>query len=155
MRSTTKNMWDTLYTPNILLSGRQIPHKGRLPEPTVSTSRHSALCGATIRVDLVISGNRVTDFAQEVDACILGRSAAALLGQGIIRSSIEELKQLHVHMHHLLITGQKPNFKKKWADLAAFEAVHPYPLRYGAVLLPFEGVKEAIDKHMEWLKTNA
>ncbi len=147
-------MWETFYVKNILHPGRQIPHEGRLPHATVSANRHSALCGATIHVDLVISEKKILDFAQEIDACILGRSAAALLGQSIIGSSMAELKELQEQMRNLLTSGEKPNFTKKWENLMVFEAVYPYPLRHGAVLLPFDAVSQAIDKHQEWLKTN-
>jgi NifU-like protein involved in Fe-S cluster formation len=148
-------MWETLYTQDIRDFGHFIPHEGRLMHATVSASRHSTLCGATVHVDLLISGDQIIDFGQEVEACILGRAAAALLGREIVGTPFDELRTLRTSMHHLLTTGLIPILPPKWKDLAVFQAVHPYPLRHGAILLPFDTVNEAIDKHMESLKTNS
>jgi NifU-like protein involved in Fe-S cluster formation len=131
-----------------------LPHEGRLIEPTISIERRSVLCGATIRVDLAIDKGHVSDFSQEMDAGILGRAAAILLGQKIIGSSLRELEDIHRKMHDLLRTGEPPNFQEKWKNLSIFQSIHPYPMRHGSVLLPFDAVAQAIDKYRESLKTN-
>ena len=73
-------MIDDLYSLKILSLAAHMPRTGRLAAPDGSAERVAKLCGSRARVDLKLEGDRVVDFAQEVEACALGRATASIAG---------------------------------------------------------------------------
>ena len=69
-----------------------MPRAGRLAAPDASAEKVAKLCGSRVVVDVVVDGDRVADFAQEVKACALGQAAAAVLGAHVIGASLAELE---------------------------------------------------------------
>ncbi|OJU13563.1 MAG: iron-sulfur cluster assembly scaffold protein, partial [Caulobacterales bacterium 68-7] len=99
-------MIDDLYSGRVLMLAANIPHLGSLPAPQASIEKTSRLCGSRVKVDLVLDGDRVADFAQEVKACALGQAAAGVLGEGIIGASVAELEAGRDALRTLLAGGE-------------------------------------------------
>ncbi len=62
-----------LYSGRILELAADIPNIGRLPAPDGTARKRSPLCGSTVTVDLMLAGDRIADFRQDVKACALGQ----------------------------------------------------------------------------------
>ena len=77
-------MIDDLYSAKLLKLAANMPRSGRLAAPDASSEKVSKLCGSRVLVDVVVDGDRVADFAQEVKACALGQAAASVLGAHVI-----------------------------------------------------------------------
>jgi NifU-like protein involved in Fe-S cluster formation len=138
-------MLDEVYNRRILELAADIPHQGRLAAPQASATAHSKLCGSTITVDLIMAGDIVQDFAQDVKACALGQATASIMGHHIIGSNAAELRALRAQAHQILKEGAAPP-SGKWEDLRVLEPVRSYKARHASILLSFDAVVDAIDQ---------
>ena len=136
---------EDIYTQRILELAAAVPRTTRLSVPQASATAHSKLCGSTVTIDLAMEGDVVTEFGQSVKACLLGQSAASVMGREIVGSSANELRAVGAAMRKMLKQGGPPP-DGKWADLAVLETVRDYRARHASTLLVFDAVEEAIGK---------
>ncbi|MEO0763039.1 MAG: iron-sulfur cluster assembly scaffold protein, partial [Pseudomonadota bacterium] len=81
-----------LYSDRILALAAHVPHAGRLDAPQGTAMKRSPLCGSTVTVDVDVAGGRVARFGQDVKACALGQSSAAVLGDTVIGRTRDEIQ---------------------------------------------------------------
>ncbi|MGE3529631.1 MAG: iron-sulfur cluster assembly scaffold protein [Methyloceanibacter sp.] len=136
---------EDIYSQRILELAAALPRTARLPNPEATATAHSKLCGSRVTVDLAMEGEVVSDFGQNVKACLLGQAAAAVMGREIIGSSAEELREIGATMRKMLKAGGPPP-QGRWSDLAVLEPVRDYKARHASTLLVFDAVEEAIAK---------
>lgn len=136
---------NALYSRKILQLAGSIGRIGRLAEADASADAVSRLCGSRITVDLKLKDGCVLDYAQEVQACALGQTAASVMAREIVGSTASELRNLRRRMWNMLKHNGPPP-EGKWADLALLEGVRDYPARHGSVMLPFDAVVKALDR---------
>jgi NifU-like protein involved in Fe-S cluster formation len=136
---------DDIYSQRILELAAAIPRTARLKAPQATTTAHSKLCGSTVTIDLAMEGDVVSDYGQSVKACLLGQSAASVMGREIVGSSAGELRAVGAAMRKMLKQGGPPP-SGKWGDLALLEPVRDYRARHASTLLVFDAVEEAIAK---------
>ena len=134
---------DELYNERILELAAHIPHTARLASPDATATAHSKLCGSRITVDVSMVDGVVTEYGQEVRACLLGQTSAAVIGAHIIGSTAEELRAAGRQMRRMLKEGGEPP-SGKWADLAVLEPVRGYRARHASTLLVFDAVEDAL-----------
>jgi NifU-like protein involved in Fe-S cluster formation len=134
---------DDLYSGRILELAANIPRTERLASPDATAKAHSKLCGSRITVDLKMDGDVVTDYGQEVKACLLGQSSASVVGRNIVGSTAAELREVGRTMRRMLKEGGEPP-SGKWADLAVLQPVRDYKARHASTLLVFDAVEDAI-----------
>lgn len=134
---------EDIYSQRILELAAAIPRTGRLAMPQATATAHSKLCGSTVIVDLAMEGDVVTDYGQKVKACLLGQSAASVMGREVIGSTVAELRAVGTAMRKMLKEGG-PAPDGKWGDLAALEPVRDYKARHPSTLLVFDAVEDAI-----------
>ena len=132
-----------IYSARILALAANIPRTQRLENPDATAEAHSKLCGSQIAVDVSMENGRVTDYGQTVKACLLGQTAAAVMGQEIIGRTGDELRAVGKTMRDMLKSdGPVPD--GDWADLAVLEGVRDYKQRHMSVLLVFDAVEDAM-----------
>jgi NifU-like protein involved in Fe-S cluster formation len=136
---------DDIYSQRILELAANMPRARRLERPQVSATAHSKLCGSTVTIDLAMDGDVVTDYGQHVKACLLGQSAASVVGREIVGSTAAELRAVGAAMRKMLKENGPPP-QGKWADLAVLQPVKDYKARQPSTLLVFDAVEEAIAK---------
>jgi NifU-like protein involved in Fe-S cluster formation len=134
---------EDLYTGRILELSANMPRTGRLASPHATATAHSKLCGSVITVDLCMEGGIVTDYAQDVHACLLGQTSAAVMGAEIVGSTADELREVAAIMRRMLKQGGPPPVGR-WADLAILELVRDYKARHASTLLVFDAVEDAL-----------
>jgi NifU-like protein involved in Fe-S cluster formation len=134
---------ENIYSHQVLELAANIPRVGRLEDPHGIASVYSKLCGSRITVTLKMEGDTVTDYAQDVRACLLGQTSAAVMGANIVGTTVAELREVRGLMHRMLREGGEPP-GGRWADLAILESVRYYKARHASALLVFEAVEEAI-----------
>ncbi|MDA7427011.1 iron-sulfur cluster assembly scaffold protein [Primorskyibacter aestuariivivens] len=131
-----------LYSSRILALAADIPHAERLPTPEATVKKRSPLCGSTVTVDVVMKDGKVAEFGQDVKACALGQSAAAVLGGAVIGRTPDELDQLRDQLKAMLKDGGPvPD-----APFDGFEVLEPardYKNRHASILLAVEAAAEA------------
>ncbi len=134
---------DDIYSQRILELAGNIPRTSRLEQRQATATAHSKLCGSTVTVDLRMDGDVVIDYGQHVKACLLGQSAASVMGREIVGSTVEELRAVGDAMRKMLKAGG-PAPTGKWGDLAVLEPVRDYKARQPSTLLVFDAVEDAI-----------
>ncbi len=134
---------DDIYSHRILELAANIPRGEPLKDPDATATAHSKLCGSTVRVDLKMEGDVVTDYGQIVKACLLGQSACSIMARHIIGSRADELREVGAQMRRMLKQGGPPP-TGKWQDLAILEPVRNYKARHASTLLVFDAVEDAI-----------
>lgn len=132
-----------IYNTRILELAANIAGSRRLDRPDASATAHSKLCGSTVTVDVKMSGDKVVDFGQTVKACLLGQSAASVMGREIVGSTAAELREIGATMRKMLKENGSPP-SGRWADLAVLEPVRDYRARHASTLLVFDAVEKAI-----------
>lgn len=134
---------DDVYNLKILELASDIPHSDRLVRPAATASARSKLCGSSITVDVTTDDGRITDFGQDVKACLLGQAAASIVGRQIVGTPLAEFAQVGDVMRRMLKeNGPAPS--GRWADLALLQPVKDYPHRHASTLLIFEAVDKAL-----------
>jgi NifU-like protein involved in Fe-S cluster formation len=132
-----------IYNSRIIELAAAIPKAERLAAPDGSATAHSKLCGSTITVDLKLRDGRVAEFGQQVKACLLGQSAASVMGREAVGSTPDELREVAARMRAMLKQGGDPP-TGRWADLAVLQPVKDHKARHASTLLVFEAVERAL-----------
>lgn len=136
-------MLDALYNKDVLRRAATIGRTGRLAAPDASVTRVSPVCGSRITVDIAVKDGVVSDYAQDIHACALGQSSAAVLAEKVVGRGAAELRKVAEQVRAMLVDGAPPP-DGDWAGLAILAPVHQHRTRHGAVMLPFEAVIDAI-----------
>lgn len=134
---------EDIYSDRLLALAAAMPRTERLAQPQATAKAHSKLCGSTVEVDLVMEGDIVTDYGQSVRACLLGQTAASIMGREILGSSAADLRAVGAAMRGMLKDGGPPP-SGKWKDLALLESVRDYKARQPSTLLVFDAVEDAL-----------
>ena len=136
-------MIDELYSREILRRTTQLKHVGRLDAADGQADRVSKLCGSSIHVEVKMDGDRIADFAQQVEACALGQASAAILSQTVIGASEDEVRAGRDSLRDLL-NGAVADIPERFADLRILESVKDFPARHTSTLLAWEATLAAI-----------
>lgn len=141
-------MIDDLYSARILKLAANMPRAGRLSAPDATSEKVSKLCGSRVVVDVVVDGDRVVDFAQDVKACALGQASAAVLGAAIMGASLAEIELARDAFRDMLKSGGSPP-EGRFSDLSMLAPVKDYPARHTSTLLAFEATADAVRRAVE------
>ena len=134
-----------LYSEKILEIAANPPMAARLANADASARRVSRICGSVIEVDLRVEDGIITAFGQEVSACALGQTSAAIVAREIVGTPAAEFRAVREQMLAMLKAGGAPP-GGKWSDLGYLEPVREYRPRHASTLLVFDAVVEALDR---------
>ena len=135
-------MIDDVYNAKILELAAAVPTPTTLPHPDGTARKHSKLCGSSVRVDVAMDGDTVSDLAMEVKACALGQAAAAVIASHAIGATRAELVEARDKLRAMLKDGAEPP-AGRFGDLAFLEPVKDYRARHASTLLAAEAIVEA------------
>ena len=136
-------MIDDVYNAKILGFAGNIGRLGRLADPDASATAHSKLCGSTVKIDLKMDGDTVTDFAHDVKACALGQASSAIMAEHVVGATSDELRAVRETMRKMLKENGAPP-QGRFADLKYLEPVRDYKARHASTMLTFDAVLDAI-----------
>ncbi|SEO27804.1 NifU homolog involved in Fe-S cluster formation [Salinihabitans flavidus] len=134
-----------LYSGRILSLAADIPNTERLENPDATVKRRSPLCGSTITVDVKVEDGRITDYGQDVKACALGQSAAAIVGAhaiGCTRAQIQEARDALKEM----LKSDGPTPPAPFDELEVLRPARDYKNRHASIMLALEATTEAMEK---------
>jgi NifU-like protein involved in Fe-S cluster formation len=137
-------MSDALYNEKILEAARGLDPDDRLSDPQASVQLTSPLCGSRIRVDLRLDGGRVADYGQEVRACALGQSSAAIMKRHVVGMTRDELVDLRDRVEAMLKRGGDPP-GGDWSELEILLPARAHKSRHASIMLPFKAAVKAFD----------
>jgi NifU-like protein involved in Fe-S cluster formation len=133
---------DDLYSARILLLAANIPRVGRLRQPDATAEKVSKVCGSRVVVDVAVADGQVSDFAQEVQACALGQTTAAIVGAHVIGARPDELEAAAHDLRQFLVNAG-PAPRGRFAELEILQPVQAFPARHASACLPLEAAAEA------------
>lgn len=136
-------MLNDIYNKRIIELAGNIPRLGRLSEPDATATAHSKLCGSTVKIDLKMEGDTVTDFAHDVKACALGQASSSIMASHVVGSTASELRELRETVRKMLKENGAPP-GGKWEEIKFLEPVRDYKARHASTLLTFDAVVDAI-----------
>ena len=102
----------------------------------------NSLCGDEIKIDLVIHGDKITDFGYEGKSCVYCQASASLLSKISINNSKLEINELCNDVKSYFEKDFKM-IKKKWKILHKLFKIKNKP-RKECILLPFKALKKII-----------
>lgn len=132
-----------VYNTRIMELAAEIPRTDRLDTPDATATAHSKLCGSTVTVDIVMDGDRFTDYGQTVKACLLGQSTASVVGREIVGTTRDEFHAIAEQMRAMLKADGPPP-EGRWSDLGVLQPVKAYRARHASTLLVFDAVEKAL-----------
>ncbi len=136
---------EEIYNQKIMRFAADIPRIGYLDQPDAHAKAVSRLCGSTVEVDLCVKDGRVSDFAHQVRACVLGQAASSIMARNIIGATDQELHDVAQTMRDMLHrVGSPPD--GKWRDLEILLPVRDYPARHASTLLTFDAVEACLEQ---------
>jgi NifU-like protein involved in Fe-S cluster formation len=138
-------MLNDIYNKRIIELAGNIPRLGRLPDADATATAHSKLCGSTVKVDLKMSGDTVTDFAHDVKACALGQASSSIMASHVVGSTASELRELRETVRRMLKENGAPP-GGKWDEIKLLEPVRDFKARHASTLLTFDAVVDAISQ---------
>ena len=136
-------MLNDIYNKRIIELAGNIPRLGRLADADATATAHSKLCGSTVKIDLKMEGDTVTDFAHDVKACALGQASSSIMASHVVGSNANELRELRETVRKMLKENGSPP-QGKWADIGLLEPVRDYKARHASTMLTFDAVVDAI-----------
>jgi NifU-like protein involved in Fe-S cluster formation len=136
-------MLNDIYNKRIIELAGNIPRLGRLSDADATATAHSKLCGSTVKVDLKMEGDTVTDFAHDVKACALGQASSSIMASHVVGSTASELRELRETVRKMLKENGLPP-EGKWEEIKFLEPVRDYKARHASTLLTFDAVVDAI-----------
>jgi len=140
---------EALYNEKILALAGSLAKDDRLADPDATADMVSPLCGSRIRVDVALDANgRVAEYGQQVRACALGQSAAAIMKSKAVGRTVEELIEIGDHVEAMLKRGGSPP-DGDWADLAVLQPAKDHKSRHASILLPFKATVKAMNEALE------
>jgi NifU-like protein involved in Fe-S cluster formation len=131
---------DPLYRRDLLRLAADAMGAGRLPAPDATGSAHNPACGDRVRVELALSGGRITTLAHQTHACVLTQASAALLAAGAAGQDRADLIRLAEGLRAMLAGGPAPG-----PGYAVFDGVVDHPGRHICVLLPVQAALNALE----------
>ncbi len=133
-----------LYSSKIIEIAANLPIIAPLEKADASFRKVSRICGSSMRVELNMKNEVVSDYSHEISACALGQTAASIVAQQIIGSNPKELRELRDIMFAMLKENGEPP-SGKWSDLKYLQSVRDYPARHTSTMLIFDALVECLD----------
>ena len=139
----------SLYNERILALAAGLASDDRLSEPDATAQVDSPLCGSRIRVDVRLDAEgRVSEYGQQVRACALGQSSAALMKDIAPGKSADELQEAANAVEAMLKRDAMPP-EGAWKAYSVLEPARAHKSRHASILLPFKAVLKAIGSAKE------
>jgi NifU-like protein involved in Fe-S cluster formation len=131
-----------LYTTEILRLAASLSEPRKLDQTHGRAELRSPTCGSRITTFVQLDEQgRVAELAQQVHACAFGQASAALLEQGAVGRSADEVRQALAELGDWLHGNE---LEPGWG-LTALRPARSRKSRHGAILLPFRALLAAIE----------
>lgn len=123
---------------SVVLDHNRAPRRfGRLAAASVCATGVNALCGDRLTIDLLLSDERLLDFAFDAEASALTLAATSIMGDLICGLSLADAGKLAEAALDLLTRNPDGVENPRLGEFNAFLSVLGYPNRIKTVTLPW------------------
>lgn len=144
-----------IYTTQILEWAGGITQTTPLEAADATAEAVSLLCGARVAVSVCVQAGVITQFSQEVTACVLSQAVCALVARDLIGCKTSAASCLQVLMQRVLKGSETLEELKRafhesfpdgrFSDLIVFTQLRFYRARHPSLLLIFEALEKALN----------
>jgi NifU-like protein involved in Fe-S cluster formation len=132
-----------LYTAEILRLAASLREPHALEREDGRAELRSPTCGSRVTAVVQLDEKgRVEALSQQVHACAFGQASSALLEQGVVGRSSDEIETAANQLGDWLSGA---NGEPGWPGIAALVPARPRTARHQAILLPFRALLAAIE----------
>lgn len=133
-----------LYTNEILRLATGTVEWPRLDHADVSVERRAPLCGSSLLLDLALDGGeRIAAVGMRPQSCAMGQASATLFARHAVGKDRAAIVTAFATMRDWL-TG-KSDVQPDWPEIEILAPARDYPARHGAILLPFDAARAALE----------
>lgn len=135
-----------LYQTIILDHNRRPKNYGALEGANHRAEGRNPECGDEVKVELVVTGDRIDDVRFTSAGCAVSRAAASIMTQSVKGKSRAEVQELFTRFHDL-VTGKlrpTPEEARSLGELAAFSGVARFPIRVKCASMPWHTLQAAL-----------
>ncbi|HEU4722399.1 MAG TPA: SUF system NifU family Fe-S cluster assembly protein [Gemmatimonadaceae bacterium] len=135
-----------LYQSIILDHNRRPKNYGALEGANHRAEGRNPECGDEVKVELVVTGDRIDDVRFTSAGCAVSRAAASIMTQSVKGKSRAEVQELFTRFHDL-VTGKlrpSPEEARSLGELAAFSGVARFPIRVKCASMPWHTLQAAL-----------
>jgi len=123
---------------SVVLDHNRAPRRfGRLAIASVYASGVNALCGDHLKIELLLSADRLQDFAFEAEASALTMAATSIMGDLICGLPIGDAQTLAEAALDLITRNPQRAENPRLGEFNAFLSVLGYPNRLKTITLPW------------------
>ncbi len=127
---------EDLYQSKILEFARMARDINLLTDPNVSFTSKNPVCGDEVTIDLIINkDNIISHYGHKVRGCALCEASTGLLSKNVIG----------LNFKNSFILKENLSF---WLNEKNFSPVKKFKNRYKCVLLSFDALQGACEKHI-------
>ena len=132
-----------LYTTEILRLAASLKEPRQLEREDGRAEARSLTCGSRIETAVQLDDDgQVAAISQRVHACAFGQAASALLEQGALGRSRDEVS---TGLSELEAWLGGADAVPHWPGIETLAPARPRKARHGAILLPFRALLAALD----------
>ena len=135
-----------LYQTIILDHNRRPKNYGALEGANHRAEGRNPECGDEVKVELVVTDDRIDDVRFTSAGCAVSRAAASIMTQSVKGKSRAEVQELFTRFHDL-VTGKlrpSPEEARSLGELAAFSGVARFPIRVKCASMPWHTLQAAL-----------
>ena len=135
-----------LYQAIILDHNRRPKNYGALEGANHRAEGRNPDCGDEVKVELLMTGDRIDDVRFTSAGCAVSRAAASVMTQKVKGKSRAEVDELFATFHELVTGQHKPDAKESKAlgEMAAFSGVSRFPVRVKCASMPWHTLQAAL-----------
>mgnify|MGYP001160852047 FL=1 len=137
---------EDLYQSKILEFARMARDINLLTDPNVSFTSKNPVCGDEVTIDLIINkDNIISHYGHKVRGCALCEASTGLLSKNVIGLNFKNSFILKKNLSFWL--NEKLD-KFTFSEIENFSPVKKFKNRYKCVLLSFDALQGACEKHI-------
>ncbi len=138
------NAADSLYQDAIKQFAQADHGHGRLAQASGEALLNNRLCGDRVRMQVALVAGHIAVVAHETKGCLLCRAAASAIGARAPGMNQAGIESVSLALEAMLADGAPA--PEDWPELSMFEPARAYASRHKCVLLPFQALREALQK---------
>lgn len=135
-----------LYQSIILDHNRRPKNYGALEGANHRAEGRNPECGDEVKVELVVTDDRIDDVRFTSAGCAVSRAAASIMTQSVKGKSRAEVAELFAKFHDLVTGKLRPSEQetRSLGELAAFSGVARFPIRVKCASMPWHTLQAAL-----------
>lgn len=138
---------DSNLKRSIILEHYQHPkNKGLIHDDSyITTNTNNESCIDEINLMVKIEGNKIQDIKFDGEACAICTSSTSIMIDTLLDKTIEEVRKIYTNFENML--EEKEYDADILEQAVVYDDIYKQPNRKKCALLPWWGIKKAIDKN--------